>query len=60
MKSTQTNNFRDLLCEFETAVLVTHTEGILRARPMAIAQIEDNCDLWFITGEATAKVHVSP
>ena len=58
MKQTQTEKFRELLQGFDTAVLITHTqENHFRARPMAIARIDDNCDLWFITGEASAKVH---
>ena len=58
MKQTQTEKFRELLREFETAVLVTHgQETHFHARPMAILQVEDNCDLWFITREESAKVH---
>ena len=58
MKQTQTDKFHELLKEFETAVLITHgRETHFHARPMAIAQVEDNCDLWFITREESAKVH---
>lgn len=39
-------------------MLVTHSgEGYLRARPMAIAAVDENCDLWFITGRDSAKAH---
>jgi general stress protein 26 len=48
----------ELLKQFSTAMLVTHeAEGRLRARPMAIAQVEPNGKLWFLSGEDTAKVH---
>lgn len=39
-------------------MLVTHAgEGRLRARPMAIAQVEEDSRLWFLTGAETAKTH---
>lgn len=48
----------ELLKQFSTAMLVTHeAEGRLRARPMAIAQVEPSGKLWFLSGEDTAKVH---
>ena len=38
-------------------MLITHiTDGTLRARPMAIADIPESCDLWFITNDESAKV----
>lgn len=47
---------RQLLGRFETAVLVTHGPGSsLHGRPMAVAQIEDNGDLWFLTASDTPK-----
>lgn len=47
-----------LLKSFETAMLVTHTEpDALRARPMAIAAVDDEGLVWFISNEDTAKVH---
>jgi general stress protein 26 len=55
---TQTQKFHDLLSKFKTAMLVTHTGGgDLRARPMAIAQVEPNCRVWFFTGVESGKVH---
>src|SRR6185295_8594350 len=58
MKQNQTEKFRELLEDFDTAVLITHRRDThLRARPMAVAHVEDNCDLWFITSEESAKVH---
>lgn len=56
MKSNQSKDFRELLEGFETAVLITSEGEGLHARPMAVADVDDNCDLWFITGDKTAKV----
>lgn len=48
----------ELLNEFSTAMLITHeSEGRLRARPMAIGQVDDDGTIWFLSGEDTAKVH---
>jgi len=47
-----------LIRQFSIAMLVTHVEDDrLRARPMAIAQIEEDGRLWFITAMETAKAH---
>lgn len=47
-----------LLKRFDAAGLITHGSGNkLHGRPMAIAQVEDNCDLWFITAADTVKLH---
>jgi len=57
MKRTATEKFHKLLEGFSTAVLITHGhETYFRARPMAIARVEENCDLWFITNDGSAKV----
>jgi len=54
----QSEHFISLLKKFSTAMLVTHTgEDNFHARPMAIAQIEDDGRLWFFTGADSAKVH---
>ena len=54
----QTEHFLSLLKKLHTAMLVTHTGGHdLHARPMAIAQVEDDGRIWFISGADTAKVH---
>ena len=54
----QREHFHKLLKQFSTAMLVTHAGlGRLRARPMAIAQVEDDCRVWFITGAESAKAH---
>src|SRR5688500_2222929 len=48
----------ELLKQFSTAMLITHeSDDRLRARPMAIAQVEDSGKVWFVSGEDTAKVH---
>lgn len=58
MKGDQLENIRELLEEFDTAMLVTHRQdGYARGRPMAIAKVESNCGLWFFTGRDTGKVH---
>jgi general stress protein 26 len=50
--------FRDLLKSFDTAVLVTQGEfSGLTSRPVAIADVEDGCDLWLIARENSAKTH---
>ena len=47
-----------LLEDFSTAMRVTHqgTAG-LHARPMAIAELEESCVIWFITSRESGKVH---
>lgn len=49
--------FYERLREFDTAMLVTHAGDAVHSRPMSIADVEPDCDLWFITGEETAKAH---
>lgn len=51
----------DLLRQFSTVMLIT-TEGegdkaTLRARPMDVAKLDEDCTLTFLTGLDTAKVH---
>src|SRR5437868_1899485 len=56
MNDDQTKKFRELLNDFGTAVLITHgQETHFHTRPMVVAHIEENCDLWFITGADSAK-----
>lgn len=48
---------RDLLRDFRTAMLVTiDAQGFPRARPLAIAKIEDDDRVWFATPEHSPKV----
>jgi general stress protein 26 len=46
----------NLIQQFDTAMLVTHNEGRLHARPMAVAQFDaDEAVLWFVTSEDSSK-----
>lgn len=39
-------------------MLVTHTPiGELRARPMAIAAVDDDCRVWFFSASSSGKMH---
>ncbi len=58
MSQRQNEQFRERLNDFDTAVLITHGDKkAFCARPMAIAGVDDNCDLWFITSKDSAKAH---
>ena len=58
MEKSLTERFHTLLRDFDTAVLVTHGQHThLRSRPMVLARVEENCDLWFVTSAESAKVH---
>lgn len=47
-----------LLKTFSTAMLITHAgDNHLRARPMAIAQVDGFGIIWFISAQDTAKIH---
>ncbi len=51
------SRFQELLAGFSHAMLVTRAEdGGLRARPMAIAEIDEDCNLWFVTGHDSGKL----
>jgi general stress protein 26 len=50
--------FFEILKDFDNAMLVTHGAATgFHARPMAIADIDSDGSIWFITGEDTAKVY---
>ncbi|MCA9595133.1 MAG: pyridoxamine 5'-phosphate oxidase family protein, partial [Myxococcales bacterium] len=50
MNTNETSHLLDVVSQFETAMLVTHDlSGMLRARPMSIAEVEKNGTLWFFT-----------
>ena len=54
----EVQHFHDLLIQFETAMLITRAEdGSMRARPMAIAKVEDDSSLWFFTSVESGKAH---
>ncbi|MDV6029269.1 MAG: general stress protein [Phycisphaera sp. RhM] len=47
----------DLLKDFDTAMLVTRSvDGAINARPMAVAQVEPDGRLWFVTERDSGKV----
>lgn len=52
----QTNHLRDLMNGFSTAMLVTHgVDEELHARPMAVAGVDENLGMWFVTSEDSLK-----
>lgn len=58
-----------LLKSFDTVALITHampeggetsspiTDVEVTSRPMQVARLDENCDLWFLTDADTAKVY---
>ncbi|TWT53811.1 Pyridoxamine 5'-phosphate oxidase [Rubripirellula amarantea] len=47
----------DLLQDFDNAMLVTRSDrGELNARPMAVAQLEDDGQIWFVTDIHSGKI----
>jgi general stress protein 26 len=57
MATTPSDKLRELLHDFGTGMLVTRTgEGQLRGRPMALAEVEPDGTLWFLTGRHSGKV----
>lgn len=58
MAENQVDKLKALLEKFESAMLITHAQGErIRARPMVIAKLEANGDVWFLTGKESPKVH---
>lgn len=48
--------FQNLLGRFDTGMLITHAgNNTLHARPMAVAQVDDQCDVWFLTDVDSPK-----
>ncbi len=57
MYDTDRQRLRALIQEFHSGMLVTHTpEGTMRARPMAIAKLEENDDIFFATSIESGKI----
>lgn len=57
MSDTPRETFQKLLNDFTVAMLVTSTgQGDMRARPMTLASVQDDADLWFMTTEEDGKV----
>jgi general stress protein 26 len=47
----------ELLADFDSAMLVTRTAaGELRSRPMAVADLEESGELWFVTERHSGKL----
>jgi general stress protein 26 len=56
-ESSARDQFHEALASFAHAMLVTRTpEGVLRARPMAIADIDQDECVWFTTSEQSGKI----
>ena len=47
----------ELLQDFDTAMLVTSDGDFPHARPMALACVDANCDVWFFTRRDQPMVH---
>lgn len=57
MTDTPREKFQDLLNGFSSAMLVTkRPDGALRARPMNVAKVESDADLWFVTELDSGKI----
>lgn len=52
----QIEKLSGLLKSFDTVMLVTMDGDTCHARPMAVAQVDENADLWLFTGRDSAKV----
>jgi general stress protein 26 len=51
------SNFYDLLKNFDVAMLVTHQAQAMHARPMAIARLDKDMDVYLLTDAGSVKVH---
>ena len=50
MTQSSREHFQSVIEKFSTAMLITRTpQGQLRARPMSIAEVRENADVWFVT-----------
>lgn len=53
----QKKHFREVLESFSTAMLGTlGSDGIPRARPMQISQVDSDCNVWFFTDLDSKKI----
>lgn len=57
MEQSNEQKFYEILKGFRNAMIITHAGSKLRARPMAIAQLQPSCEMWFITSAECAKSH---
>ena len=57
MAHTPEHRLHDMLKDFDTAMLMTSTAGDkLRARPMGVAELTNDGEIYFVTAEESAKV----
>jgi len=50
--------FQGLLSRFDTGMLITQAgNNMLHGRPMAVAQVDEQCDVWFVTDIDSPKMH---
>ncbi|MBC7369493.1 MAG: pyridoxamine 5'-phosphate oxidase family protein [Undibacterium sp.] len=56
MNENQIEKLHGLLKDFSTVMLVTMDDGESHARPMAVAHVDENTDLWLFTSRDSAKV----
>lgn len=57
MSDTPREKFQDIIGDFSTAMLVTaRPDGSLRGRPMNVAEVETDADLWFVSELDAAKI----
>ena len=57
MNENQIEKLYGLLKDFNTVMLVTINGTEFHARPMAVARVDENTDLWLFTSRDSPKVH---
>jgi len=58
MKDPQVAKVHELLDNFDTVMLITQSRGqFAHARPMAVARLESDGGVWFLTGRTSVKVN---
>lgn len=57
MATEHAQKIHELLDDADTAMLVTESdEGVPHARPMALACVDQNCDVWFFTARGNPMI----
>lgn len=56
MTTSAQEHLYDLLKDFDTAMMVTHSGQDMHARPMAVAQLQPDADVYFATSADSPKV----
>lgn len=57
MDTMPVKRLKELLEDFNTAMMVTRgTDGSLHSRPMAVADVAPNGDMWFVTDRGSGKM----